>query len=153
MKTPAPLAARNFVDLYNLGVSTAPPLAVLVASTLGYVAYNQDPSSTVFKLNIAAIVLNLAIMPFTVVAIFPVVHKLKAKREQLASAALEEKAVEAGLEKEETTHALLRKWAWLNLVRAAWSGAGALCALWAATSGLESFIAQEALKSGSNKLA
>jgi len=152
MKSPAPLAARQFVDLYNLGVSTAPPLAALVASTLGYVAYNQDPSSPVFKFNVAAIVLNLAIMPFTLVAIFPTVHKLKAKKAKLAGAALEDKAVEAGVVKEETTNALLGKWARLNLVRAALSGAGALCALWAATEGLESFVAQAALKSGANRL-
>ena len=50
----------------------------------------------------------------------------------LASTSLEDKAVEQGVAEGETTHALIDKWATLNVVRAAFLVAGSLCATLAA---------------------
>ncbi|KAF1843169.1 uncharacterized protein K460DRAFT_368084 [Cucurbitaria berberidis CBS 394.84] len=110
----------------------ARPLAILSAVATAYVAYHQDPSSTPFKLNMAATILLPSIVPFTLVFIAPTNNKLLAKKDQLASASLDDKAIEAGVAQGETVNALLDRWAMLNLARAALVGAGALCAVLAA---------------------
>lgn len=71
-------------------------------------------------------------MPFTFAFIVPTNKKLFAKRDQLAAASLEDKAVEVGVTQEETVHALIDKWGTLNLARAVIVGTGALCAILAA---------------------
>jgi hypothetical protein len=50
----------------------------------------------------------------------------------MASASLEDKAVEAGVAEAETTHALIDKWATLNLARTVLLAAGSICATLAA---------------------
>jgi hypothetical protein len=75
-----------------------------------------DTSSTAFKLNLAATILLPCIVPFTFAFIAPVNNKLIEKMNELSSASLEDKAVEAGVAEGETTHALLDKWATLNLL-------------------------------------
>lgn len=62
----------------------------------------------------------------------PTNEKLLEKERSLAATSLEDKAVEAGIAKSETTHALLDKWATLNLARALIVGVGAICTAWAA---------------------
>lgn len=71
-------------------------------------------------------------MPFTLAFIAPVNEKLIEKMNSLASASLEDKAVEKGVAEGETTHALIDKWATLNVVRAVFLVAGTLCATLAA---------------------
>jgi hypothetical protein len=55
-----------------------------------------------------------------------------AKKNDLASASLEDKAVEASAEEGETVHELIDKWATLNMARTLLVGVGALCAVLAA---------------------
>lgn len=62
----------------------------------------------------------------------PVNNKLVEKMDSLASASLDDKAIEAGVAEGETTHALIDRWATLNLARAALVAAGSLCAVVAA---------------------
>jgi DMSO reductase anchor subunit len=50
----------------------------------------------------------------------------------MASASLDDKAVEAGVAEAETTHALIDKWATLNLARTVLLAAGTICATLAA---------------------
>lgn len=57
----------------------------------------------------------------------PVNNKLIEKMNSLASSSLDDKAVEAGVAEGETTHALIDRWATLNLARAALVAAGSLC--------------------------
>lgn len=71
-------------------------------------------------------------MPFTLAFIAPVNEKLIEKRDSLASTSLEGKAIEQGVAEGETTHALIDKWATLNVVRAGFLVAGTLCATIAA---------------------
>jgi len=62
----------------------------------------------------------------------PYNRKLLEKADSLASTSLEDAGAEAGVSKDETVHALLDKWATLNLVRALASGIAAISAAWAA---------------------
>lgn len=92
-------------------------------------------------------------MPFTFAFIVPTNKKLFEKVDSLAATSLEDKAVEAGVAKEETVHALLDKWATLNLARALIVGVGAALAVWAAldkreAGGYESF----SFTTGANRL-
>lgn len=48
-----------------------------------------------------------------------------------AGKSLTDTDAEKGVNKEETTHALVDKWGNLNLMRALLAGVGAICALWA----------------------
>jgi hypothetical protein len=72
-------------------------------------------------------VLLPSIVPFTFAFIRPINNKLIEKKNSMASASLDDKAVEAGVAEGETTHALIDKWATLNLVRTVFLAAGALC--------------------------
>jgi uncharacterized membrane protein len=92
----------------------------------------DDTSSRAFKLNVAAAVLLPSIVPFTIAFIAPINEKLIEKMDSLASTSLEDKAVEKGVAEGETTHALIDKWATLNVVRAGFLVAGTLCATIAA---------------------
>lgn len=85
-----------------------------------------------FKLNIAAAILFPSIVPFTLAFLKPTNDKLFEKETSLAGTSLDDKAAEAGVTSGETTHALIDKWAMLNLARAAITGVGAIFAIWAA---------------------
>jgi hypothetical protein len=92
-------------------------------------------------------------IPFTLAFINPTNKKLLEKRQALAATTEEDKTAELGVAKEETVHALLDKWATLNLVRALVIGVGSALATWAAVSKLEIVAFSEAgLRSGANRL-
>jgi len=61
----------------------------------------------------------------------PTNNKLLGKADSLATTEITDKAAEAGVTQEETVHALVDKWATLNLGQAIITGIGSLCALWA----------------------
>ena len=71
----------------------------------------------------------------------------------LSSSSLEDKAVEAGVAEGETTHALIDKWATLNLARAALVAGGAICATLAAVNKTEAVGFRDiGLASGANRM-
>jgi DMSO reductase anchor subunit len=78
-------------------------------------------------------------VPFTLLFIAPVNNKLIEKKNLMRSASLTDKKVEADVAESETTHALIDKWATLNLARAVLIGAGALCAVIAAVDKRQNF--------------
>lgn len=92
----------------------------------------EDRTSLHFKLNAAAAAIFPCVIPYTILVIAPINNKLFAKEDEYASRSLEDKAVEAGVVKEETVHALIDKWALLNVPRALITGAGAILAIWSA---------------------
>ncbi|KAF2652003.1 hypothetical protein K491DRAFT_695991 [Lophiostoma macrostomum CBS 122681] len=128
LMAPAPLAVKQWAKVYDTGHKVGPALAVISALATAYVAYHQDPTSLPFKLNAAATVLVPSIIPFTFAFIVSTNKKLFAKEQSLAATALEDKAAEAGVSREETVHALIDKWATLNLARALLVGAGSVAA-------------------------
>ncbi|KAH7070710.1 hypothetical protein BKA63DRAFT_83320 [Paraphoma chrysanthemicola] len=153
MEAPAPLAAKQWHKVLTIGGSIGIPLAISSALATAYVASQQDPSSTAFKLNLAATILLPSIVPFTFLFIVPVNNKLIDKMNSLASASLEDKAIEANVAEGETTHALLDKWATLNLARAALIAGGAICAALAAVDKREIVGFREVgLASGANRI-
>ncbi|KAH7371693.1 hypothetical protein BKA66DRAFT_181583 [Pyrenochaeta sp. MPI-SDFR-AT-0127] len=153
MQAPAPLAAKQWYTVLTRGGGIGRPLAIISAIATGYVAYHQDPSSTPFKLNIAATLLLPSIVPFTFAFIVPTNNKLIAKKDELASASLDDKAIEANVAQGETVHALIDKWALLNLGRAALIFAGSLCAVLAALNKREIVGFKEiGLANGANRL-
>ncbi|KAF2020487.1 hypothetical protein BU24DRAFT_416169 [Aaosphaeria arxii CBS 175.79] len=153
MEAPAPLAARQWVKMYNSAHIVGPITAIASGLSAAYVAYNQAPESLAFKLNVAAAVLLPSIVPFTYAFIVPTNKKLFAKADSLAATSLDNKAAEAGVAKEETVHALIDKWATLNFARALIVGAAALLAAWAAADKREVVGFREiALDVGANRL-
>jgi hypothetical protein len=75
----------------------------------------------------AATIIFPSIILFTKFIMEPVNDKLMEKAQSL-----QDKSVEAGAASDENVHALLDKWATLNLARAAITGLGSLLAIWAA---------------------
>ncbi|KAF2824672.1 hypothetical protein CC86DRAFT_371232 [Ophiobolus disseminans] len=132
MLAPAPLAAKQWHKVLTIGGSLGIPLAMSSALAMAYVASQQDTSSTSFKLNLAAALLIPSIVPFTLLFIAPVNNKLIEKMNALKAASLEEKGVEEGVAQDETVHALIDKWATLNLARAGLIAGGVFCAVLAA---------------------
>ena len=78
-------------------------------------------------------------MPYTVAILKPLTDKINARAEEYAKATPEEIEAEesAGLRKEETVHALVDKWASLNLIRSGIIMAASLSAIWASLESLE----------------
>ncbi|KAF2032419.1 hypothetical protein EK21DRAFT_110091 [Setomelanomma holmii] len=153
MQAPAPLAAKQWFTVLNLGGTFGIPLAIGSGLATAYVASQQDASSTAFKLNLAATIFLPSIVPFTLVFIRPVNNKLIEKMKSMSSASLEDKAIEANVAEGETTHALIDKWATLNLARAGLIAIGAICAALAAVDKREIVGFQEiGLASGANRM-
>ncbi|KAH7402260.1 hypothetical protein DE146DRAFT_460744 [Phaeosphaeria sp. MPI-PUGE-AT-0046c] len=140
MQAPAPLAAKQWYTVFTRGGAFGIPCALVGAVASGYVASQQDRGSLAFKLNVAAAILLPCIGPFTIAFIKPVNDKLIERMNELSSASLEDRAVEKGLAEGETTHALLDKWATLNVVRAVFLVAGTLCATVAAVDKKENIV-------------
>lgn len=92
-------------------------------------------------------------MPFTFAFIAPINDKLIEKMNSMASASLDDEAVEQGVAEGETTHALIDKWATLNLARAVFLAAGALCTTIAALNKREVVSFSDiGLRSGANRM-
>ncbi|KAJ4304678.1 hypothetical protein N0V90_000205 [Kalmusia sp. IMI 367209] len=150
MDAPAPLAARQWAKVYNLGKPFGIGCSLVATLATAYVAYNQDPASLPFKLNAAATLIFPSIIPFTILAIKPINDKLFGKADSLA---LEDKAAEVGVAQNETTKALIDKWAKVHLVRTAITGVGVVLAVWAALDKREAAGANSfSLGTGANRL-
>lgn len=109
-----------------------PPTSLPIQSSKLTEHATDESSPTALSLNIASTLLLPSIVPFTIFFIVPTNNKLFAKRDELAASSLEDKAVEKNVVGGETVHALIDKWATLNLARAMLVGAGAICAIVAA---------------------
>ncbi|KAF2183027.1 hypothetical protein K469DRAFT_710979 [Zopfia rhizophila CBS 207.26] len=132
LQAPAPLAARQWKKMFTTARKVGPTCAIIGMLATGYLAYREDPSSAPFKLNLAAAILLPSIVPYTLAFIQPTNKALLAKVDSLATTELTDKAAEAGVSSGETVHALIDKWATLNLGRVLLTGAGTILALWAA---------------------
>ena len=101
--------------------------------------YDQEPSgsTSAFKLYTTAAVLLPAAIPYTILLMKPINSKLLSKANSLAAATITDAAVETGVAKEETTHALVDKWATLHLGRALLAATAAVSAAWATISAVD----------------
>ncbi|KAL1592517.1 hypothetical protein SLS59_009751 [Nothophoma quercina] len=153
MQAPAPLAAKQWYTILINGGTSGMPLAILSGVATAYVAYNQDPHTLPFRLNVAAALLFPSIVPFTLFFIGPTNAKLQAKMRALEATSLEDKSAEVGVAHEETVHALIDKWGMLNLARAGIIAAGVLCTVVAALDKRELVgFSRVGLASGANRL-
>jgi len=82
----------------------------------------------------------------------PTNNTLISRSETLATVDIQDKTVEAGVRKEETVHALIDKWATLNMGRALISLVGAVAMTWAAVDKLEVVGGKWGLGSGADRL-
>ncbi|KAH3939260.1 hypothetical protein HBH70_230460 [Parastagonospora nodorum] len=153
MQAPAPLAAKQWYTVLMRGGSFGIPFALGSALVTAYVASQHARDSLAFKLNVAATILLPSIVPFTIAFIAPINDKLIEKMNSMASASLDDEAVEQGVAEGETTHALIDKWATLNLARAVFLAAGALCTTIAALDKREVVgFSNIGLRSGANRM-
>jgi len=120
---------------------STPPESFLQTTDLPPPAPTDPHGSLPFKLNLAATVLVPAIVPFTLAFILPTNHKLIAKKDEFASLSQKSTRAKAGMpggwedidvEGGETVHALIDRWAMLNLARAVLVAGGAFCTVLAA---------------------
>ena len=82
----------------------------------------------------------------------PITEKLSRKAHSLASASFTDTAIESGIAKEETTHALVDQWATVNLGRTVLSALAAVTATWAAVDRLEVVPAVTRLAGGAGRM-
>ena len=161
MDAPAPLLAKQWKKLYDIGFKVGPATYLLNSVTFGWLASRgasattaesspavglgyanhesgaESTSSSAFKLYVTAAILLPSSILYTLLIIKPVNDKLEERVRSLASASLTDATVESGVSREETTHALVDKWATLNLGRAIIAVTGALCATYAALSKID----------------
>ena len=96
--------------------------------------------------------LLLTIVPYSLLFLHPITEKLSRKAHSLGNASLTDTAIESEVAKEETTHALVDKWATLNLGRTVLSALAAVTATWAAVDRLEIVPAVARLGSGAGRM-
>ncbi|KAF2668625.1 hypothetical protein BT63DRAFT_414606 [Microthyrium microscopicum] len=147
LQAPAPLAAKQWSNVYGRGKVFAPPIAVAVGAIFGALAYREYNGNTAaLGLYTAAAVLAPSIAPYTLTVM--------AK----TNAALDRKAEDAGvedaaMEKEETVHGLVDYWASLNLVRGLMMLASAGLGAWASLTATEVLgLDKIELLSGANRM-
>lgn len=132
----APLDIRvmQFRRMYNIGKASSPYLAVAATLCNGFSAYRarsdgRSSSATIgmssCALFLAAAVSVVAIVPFTLLYMEPVVNRRLLDLGSQASRGV--KAEQLGVN-EETVREMMELWKRLNFVRAAFVGFGALAA-------------------------
>lgn len=114
----------------------------------------EPTDSATKKFWLTAAILMPSVLPYTLLIMNPVNAKLQEKASSLAGTSLEDTAAEAGVAKEETVHALVDKWATLNLGRAVIPLVGTLVAAWAAVDKWEVIsLAGISFKTGADRMS
>jgi hypothetical protein len=137
LHAPAPLLAKQWRTAWEKAKATLPAATIACTGIFAFLAYREDRSTSAFKLYLTSALLLPTVIPYTRLLIGPINKKLVEKSDSLASTSITDASAEAGISKEDTVHALVDKWASLNLVRAVISGAAALTAMWATLNPVE----------------
>lgn len=143
---PAELAARQWSCVFDIGIKIMPPMVVLLAAHFGFLASQSTTSPPCSRsklidvtaskvpglwpqhrydptrpqaLYIAAAILSVAIVPYTILQMTPTNNQLKAIALSKSSS--------SGVD-DQRVRKLLTDWAWLNYVRAASVASGAVLA-------------------------
>lgn len=154
LHAPAPLLAKQWRTIWDKTKAAIPAATLVSSGLLGFLAYREDTSSSAFRYYLTAAVLLPSTIPYTAFLMGPINNKLVKKSENLASASISDTTAEAGVSKEETTHALVDKWASLNLLKALISGVAALSAAWATLNPVEVVSASSfGLATGANRIS
>ncbi|KAL1641279.1 hypothetical protein SLS58_006181 [Diplodia intermedia] len=131
LEAPAPLLARQWLKARNIYMKINLPSVAGSVVLFSWLASRESPDSVPRKLYTAAALLYFAKVPYSFLFLHPTDVALQAKAQSFASTELADTSAEVGIAKEETTHALVDKWATINLGRAILGFTGAACAVWA----------------------
>ena len=109
-----------------------PPLAAVSAVSFGYLSYRwygtlNQPKAEIYGLSAF---LTLSIVPYTLIFMSEVNSKLSSKAEESKGLGVDDKIVEAGLPKGESSKELLDLWATHNFVRGFFPLVGSILGLW-----------------------
>ncbi|TID22442.1 DUF1772-domain-containing protein [Venturia nashicola] len=127
--------AQTWQDMYNIGASTAPYLAIVSSISFGYLASTvprtpelfKSNSSRTFYLHTLAAILVPVIVPYTVGIMKPTNDELHARADRYRLVAWDVK-------EDEELDNLLKKWTALNMTRSLFPLAAAVVGLWAVMS-------------------
>ncbi|KAJ5635255.1 uncharacterized protein N7484_008568 [Penicillium longicatenatum] len=122
-KSPS-LLAKQWKALFDIGKRKNPPIAAAAATSLAYLAWSVRRGSPLYKattysrsgLYIAAAVLTVGIVPYTLILMDGTNHALLKKAQSTSDA-------------DKEVSALVERWNSLNLGRSIFPLAGALCAV------------------------
>jgi len=136
LESPTPLLLRQWQHLYDTAKMIVPPLAVVCGSSFLFVAYDaHQRTATVvphqWKAYVASALLTLGIVPYTLLVIMPINRRLWQKVKDMRHLAATDTVFEATVG-DETAHALVDKWATVNVGRATLLGVAAVTAAWIA---------------------
>lgn len=152
LRAPAPLLAQQWKILFDSDRLVGPAVTLLSSSVFGYIAWRDHSWTKPAVLYASSASLLLALIPASLVLLEPINQKLEYRTKSLAGAALTDTSAEAGLKKEETVHALVDKWATINLGRALVATTSAVLAVWAAVERAEVVPATTRLATGANRM-
>jgi Domain of unknown function (DUF1772) len=148
MKSPSSTTvAQQWRTIYIKGAKTMPFISLIPTILFGYLAWRErDTTGSAMPLYVAAAVASPMIAPWTLL----VMKDVNAELTRRATSTAEGGAAGAA---QESTHELLEKWAWLNLVRAGISGISAVLGAWAALGAID-VVAVESIEiiTGANRL-
>ncbi|KAK4982232.1 hypothetical protein LTR66_009394 [Elasticomyces elasticus] len=132
LEAPAPLLAKQWRKMYDLIGGVSPAVSAVCGLTFAGLAYREPMATPSFNLYVAASVLLLpGTLAYTFLTTKPTTDKLLEKTTSLSKASITDTAAESGVAQEDTVHALVDKWASLNLLKGVMYGVGALLAAWA----------------------
>ena len=117
------ISAPIFHEFYNRGAVTLVPLGLFSASCSALVAYLLPSQRTLWA---GAAVATFAQLPWTGLAMMKTIGRLNA----IAASKIEQEKAS-----QEEVVALLRQWAWMNVVRGLLAMAGGLAGVWALIEG------------------
>ncbi|KAK8056295.1 hypothetical protein PG993_001522 [Apiospora rasikravindrae] len=128
LESPTPLMLRQWGRMFAVTSRFFPPAMMvpgLVHAALAYYYYTVAAAATVTRgaqkgtvCNAVAALLALSVMPWTLGLMVPINEKLLRKADEAQSLdAKEVEEREVGIKEEETAHALVDRWALLNLYR------------------------------------
>lgn len=146
LEAPAPLLARQWKKQFDSDKYVAPAIALFSSGVFSYIAYRNDAWTKPSILYTTSASLLLALLPYTFFISDPVNRQLESKAQSLALTATED-----GVPQEETTHALVDKWATINLGKVLIAGISALVATWAAVEREEIVPATFSFSTGANR--
>ncbi|OHE93722.1 hypothetical protein CORC01_10949 [Colletotrichum orchidophilum] len=111
-------ALKLWQHIYLNGASTGPKVALAITLSLVYSAYDRYSQGVAWKPFVAAGLLSLAIVPYTIIFMLSTNNALMAGARGITTLGLSE------------TRELLKRWQALNAIRSVISLAGAAIALW-----------------------
>ena len=163
LHAPAPLLAKQWKTMFDSDKLLAPLIVAYSSAVFGWMAYRgthtrrrpsaapkdihrprnaeptdrhrTEPTSTTHSslLHLSSLTLLLATIPYSLLLLEPLNQRLEDKASNLATSEKEE----VGIQREETTHWLVDRWATVNLGRAVMSAVSAGMAIWAGVEGVK----------------